>query len=89
MCEIPHFNIKNKKTCKQNKLFDAGLLFLQSHPKSIIMDIQIYLQRYTERLQIQRYSPSSIKNYQSNLFLFLTVASHKYISAEEIEIAAI
>ena len=53
------------------------------------MDIQIYLQRYTERLQIQRYSPSSIKNYQSNVSLFLTVASHKYISAEEIEIAAI
>lgn len=53
------------------------------------MNIQIYLQRYTERLQIQRYSPSSIKNYQSNLFLFLTVASEKYTSAEEIKIAAI
>ena len=53
------------------------------------MDIQIYLQRYTERLQIQRYSPSSIKNYKSNLLQFLTIASHKHTSAEEIEIAAI
>lgn len=89
MCEIPHFNIKNKKTCKQNKLFDAGLLFLQSQPKSITMNIQDYLQRFTERLQIQRYSPSSIKNYNSNLFQFLTIASHKYDFAEEIEITAI
>jgi integrase/recombinase XerD len=53
------------------------------------MNIQDYLQRYTERLRIQRYSPSSIKNYNSNLFQFLTIASHKYASAEEIEIAAI
>ena len=53
------------------------------------MNIQDYLQRFTERLQIQRYSPSSIKNYNSNLFQFLTIASHKYASAEEIEIAAI
>ena len=53
------------------------------------MNIQNYLQRFSERLQIQRYSPSSIKNYQSNLFLFLTVATHKYGTAEEIEIAAI
>jgi site-specific recombinase XerD len=53
------------------------------------MNIQVYLQRYTERLQIQRYSPSSIKNYNSNLFQFLTMASPKYASAEEIEIAAI
>lgn len=53
------------------------------------MNIQIYLQRYTERLQIQRYSPSSIKNYKSNLLQFLKIASHKYTSAEEIEIATI
>ena len=53
------------------------------------MDIPDYLQRFTERLQIQRYSPSSIKNYQSNVSLFLTIASHKYTPAEEIEIAAI
>lgn len=53
------------------------------------MNIQDYLQRFTERLQIQRYSPSSIKNYNSNLFQFLTIASHKYASAEEIEITAI
>ena len=53
------------------------------------MNIQDYLQRFTERLQIQRYSPSSIKNYNSNLFQFLTIASHKYASAEEIEIATI
>ena len=53
------------------------------------MNIQDYLQSFTERLQIQRYSPSSIKNYNSNLFQFLTIASHKYASAEEIEIAAI
>lgn len=53
------------------------------------MNIQDYLQRYTERLQIQRYSTSSIKNYNSILFQFLTMASHKYASAEEIEIAAI
>lgn len=53
------------------------------------MNIQDYLQRFTERLQIQRYSPSSIKNYNSTLFQFLTIASHKYASAEEIEITAI
>jgi site-specific recombinase XerD len=53
------------------------------------MNIQDYLQNFTERLQIQRYSPSSIKNYNSNLFQFLTIASHKYASAEEIEIVAI
>ncbi len=53
------------------------------------MNIQDYLQHFTERLQIQRYSPSSIKNYYSNLFQFLTMASHKYASAAEIEIAAI
>jgi integrase/recombinase XerD len=53
------------------------------------MNIQDYVQRFTERLQIQRYSPSSIKNYNSNLFQFLTIVSHKYPSAEEIEIAAI
>ena len=53
------------------------------------MNIQDYLQSFTQRLQIQRYSPSSIKNYNSNLFQFLTIASHKYASAEEIEIAAI
>ena len=53
------------------------------------MDIQIYLQRYTERLQIQRYSPSSIKNYQSNLFLFLTVTSQEFDSIEKIDITAI
>ena len=89
MREIPHFNTKNKKTCSQTNLFDAGLLFLQSQPKSITMNIQDYLQNFTERLQIQRYSPSSIKNYNSNLFQFLTIASHKYASAEEIEIVAI
>ena len=53
------------------------------------MNIQDYLQSFTESLQIQRYSPSSIKNYNSNLFQFLTIASHKYASAEEIEIVAI
>jgi site-specific recombinase XerD len=53
------------------------------------MNIQDYLQRYTERIQIQHYSPSSIKNYNSNLFQFLTFASHKYAFAEEIEIAVI
>lgn len=53
------------------------------------MNIQDYLQSFTERLQIQRYSASSIKNYNSNLFQFLTIASHKYASAGEIEIAAI
>lgn len=89
MSQTHYFIIKNKKTCSQTNLFDASLLFLQSQPKSIIMNIQVYLQRYTERLQIQRYSPSSIKNYNSNLFQFLTMASPKYASAEEIEIAAI
>jgi integrase/recombinase XerD len=49
------------------------------------MDIQNYLQRFIERLQIQRYSPASIKNYQSNLFLFLTVTSHQFTSVEEID----
>lgn len=87
MREIRRFN--TKKTYKQTNLFDAGLLFLQSQPKSITMNIQDSLQRFTERLQIQRYSPSSIKNYNSNLFQFLTIASHKYASAEEIEIEAI
>lgn len=53
------------------------------------MNIQDYLQSFTERLQIQRYSPSSIKNYNSNLFQFLTIAFHKYASAKEIEITAI
>jgi site-specific recombinase XerD len=53
------------------------------------VNIQDYLQSFTERLQIQRYSSSSIKNFNSNLFQFLTIASHKYASAEEIEIAAI
>ena len=53
------------------------------------MDIQIYLQRYTERLQIQRYSPSSIKNYQSNLFLFLMIASQEFASIEKIDLTAI
>ncbi|WP_374505110.1 tyrosine-type recombinase/integrase [Flavobacterium sp.] len=53
------------------------------------MNIQNYLQCFIERLQIQRYSPTSIKNYQSNLLLFLTVAAHKYSTAKEIEIAAI
>lgn len=89
MLGLPYINTKNKKTCKQTNLFDAGLLFLQSQPKSITMNIQDYLQRFTERLQIQRYSPSSIKNYKSNLLQFLKIASHKYTSAEEIEIAAI
>ena len=51
------------------------------------MNIQAYLQSFTERLQIQRYSPSSIKNYNSNLFQFLTIASNKYASAEKIEIS--
>lgn len=53
------------------------------------MNIQDSLQRFTECLQIQRYSPSSIKNYQSNLFLFLTTASQEFASIEKIEIAAI
>lgn len=53
------------------------------------MNIQDYLQRYTERLQIQRYSPSSIKNYTSNLFQFLTNASCQFTTAEEIDIVAI
>jgi integrase/recombinase XerD len=53
------------------------------------MDIQIYLQRFTNCLQIQHYSPSSIKNYQSNLFLFLTVASQQFTSIEKIDITAI
>jgi integrase/recombinase XerD len=53
------------------------------------MNIQDYLQCFTERLQIQRYSPSSIKNYQSNLFLFLTVASQEFDSIEKIDITAI
>jgi integrase/recombinase XerD len=53
------------------------------------MNIQDYLQRYTERLQIQRYSPSSIKNYTSNLFQFLTIASCQFTTAEEIDIVAI
>ena len=53
------------------------------------MNIQDYLQRFTERLQIQRYSQSSIKNYQSNLFLFLTVTSQEFDSIEKIDITAI
>lgn len=89
LLEIPHFKTNNKKICEQNNLFDASLLFLQSQPKSITMNIQDYVRRFTECLQIQRYSPSSIKNYNSNLFQFLTMASHKFASAEEIELAAI
>lgn len=50
------------------------------------MDIQNYLQCFTERLKIQRYSASSIKNYQSNLYVFLTVASQRFSSAEEIDL---
>jgi site-specific recombinase XerD len=53
------------------------------------MNIQDYEQRFTERLQIQRYSPSSIKNYNSNLFQFLTFASCQFTTAEEIDIVAI
>jgi integrase/recombinase XerD len=53
------------------------------------MNIQDYLQRYTERLQIQRYSPSSIKNYTSTLFQFLTIASYQFTTAEEIDVVAI
>jgi integrase/recombinase XerD len=53
------------------------------------MNIQDYLQRFTERLQIQRYSPSSIKNYQSNLFLFLMIASQEFASIEKIDLTAI
>jgi integrase/recombinase XerD len=53
------------------------------------MDIQNYLQRFSKCLKIQRYSPSSIRNYQSNLFLYLTVASKKYSSAEETSISTI
>ncbi len=58
-------------------------------PKSFIMNIQNYLQCFISHLQIKRYSPTSIKNYQSNLLLFLTVEAHKYSTATEIEIAAI
>lgn len=50
------------------------------------MDIQNYLQCYTERLKIQRYSDSSIKNYYSNLNQFLCLASRKFSSAEEISV---
>jgi site-specific recombinase XerD len=53
------------------------------------MNIQDYLQRFTERLKIQRYSPSTIKNYNSNLFQFLKIATHEYASAQEIEFAVI
>lgn len=53
------------------------------------MDISNYLQCFTERLQIQRYSPSSIKNYQSNLLLFLNYVSWQFSSVEEVEIAKI
>jgi integrase/recombinase XerD len=53
------------------------------------MDIHNYLQCFTERLKIQRYSASTIKNYQSNLFLFLTVASKRFSSPEEIDISQI
>ena len=53
------------------------------------MNIQNYLQRFIERLQIQRYSPASIKNYQSNLLLFLTVTSQKFTSIEEIDTSTI
>jgi integrase/recombinase XerD len=53
------------------------------------MNIQDYLQRYTERLQIQRYSPSSIKNYTSTLFQFLTIASCQFTNVEEIDVVAI
>ncbi len=75
--------------CSQTNLFDASLLILQSQPKSITMNIQDYLQRFTERLQIQRYSPSSIKNYTSNLFQFLTNASCQFTTTEEIDIVTI
>lgn len=73
----------------QTNLFGASLLFLQSQSKSITMNIQDYLQRYTERLQIQRYSPSSIKNYTSTLFQFLTIASYQFTTTEEIDVVAI
>lgn len=53
------------------------------------MNIHNYLQCFTERLKIQRYSASTIKNYQSNLFLFLTVASKQFSSPEEIDISHI
>lgn len=53
------------------------------------MNITYLLFCFAERLKIQRYSSSSIKNYHSNLFQFLNIVSHQYDSAEEIELAAI
>jgi site-specific recombinase XerD len=58
-------------------------------PKSITMDIQDFLQRFAERLKIQRYSPSSIKNYQNNLLLFFNYISKQFSCIEEIEISHI
>jgi site-specific recombinase XerD len=53
------------------------------------MDIQDLLQRFAESLKIQRYSSSSIKNYQSNLLLFLYYVSKQFSCIEEIEISHI
>lgn len=53
------------------------------------MDIQDLLQRFAESLKIQRYNSSSIKNYQSNLLLFLYYVSKQFSCIEEIEISHI
>ena len=50
------------------------------------MNIENYLHRFNECLRIQKYSTTTIKNYQNNLSLFLKAASTQYGSPRTIGI---
>lgn len=50
------------------------------------MNIENYLHRFNECLRIQKYSTTTIKNYQNNLSLFLKAASTQYRSPRTIGI---
>lgn len=50
------------------------------------MNIQYYLQCFSECLQTQKYNPSTIKNYQSNVSSFLTATSGQLTFYDDIDI---
>lgn len=58
--------------------------------KKLTMEINKFLSTFEQRLALQRYSPSTIRNYCSVVKIFLSIASKKYhhpteLGSEEIE----
>lgn len=64
---------------------DASSVIWYCNFKSDVMDINNLIQQFKMRLELQRYSPNSIKNYVSAVHSFLEVASQKFNHPEKMK----